>query len=46
LGPVMFGYIVDHLGGFEVAWLATGAVVAVGTLMIIFMFTERAGRDD
>tara|TARA_R110000787_G_scaffold211281_2_gene320988 strand:- start:30892 stop:32115 length:1224 start_codon:yes stop_codon:yes gene_type:complete len=45
LGPVMFGYIVDHWGGFEVAWLATGAVVAVGTLMIIFMFTERAGRD-
>ena len=45
LGPIMFGFAVDYLGGYGGAWLLTGGVVAVGTALLIFFFKERAGRD-
>ncbi len=41
LGPVMFGWMVDHGGGFGNAWIATGGVVLIGTLLLFFVFKER-----
>ena len=42
LGPIMFGWVVDHWGGYNSAWLVTSGVVALGTIMLVFMFKERA----
>lgn len=44
LGPVMFGAVADRFGGYGMAWLVTGAVVAAGTLILIFWFREGTGR--
>ncbi len=41
LGPIMFGWVVDHMGGYGSAWLVTAGIVAVGTLMLVYMFKER-----
>lgn len=40
-GPMLFGWCIDYFGGFGAAWWVSGAVVAGGTLMLIFMFKER-----
>ncbi len=42
LGPVMFGYMVDHGGGFASAWLVTAGTVLAGTLLLFFVFKERS----
>ena len=44
LGPVMFGWMVDNAGGYGAAWIATGAAVLVGTLMLFFLFKERVHK--
>lgn len=46
LGPVLFGWAVDHWGGYDVAWLVTAAAVAVGTVLLVTKFKERADRED
>lgn len=40
-GPIIFGWCIDYLGGFATAWWVAGAIVAGGTLMLVFMFKER-----
>lgn len=42
LGPIIFGWVVDHWGGYDEAWLVTAAVVALGTALLVFCFKERA----
>ena len=34
LAPVVFGYAVDHFGGFTSGWLVTAGCVAAGTVVI------------
>ncbi len=34
LAPIMFGYAVDHFGGFTSGWLVTAGCVAAGTVVI------------
>lgn len=34
LAPVVFGYAVDHFGGYTSAWLVTAALVAAGTAVL------------
>lgn len=41
LGPIFFGWIVDNWGGYDIAWIVTAGVIALGTLMLVFMFKER-----
>lgn len=40
-GPMVFGWCLDYFGNFGAAWWVIGAIVAAGTLMLIFMFKER-----
>lgn len=44
LGPVAFGAVADRFGGYGAAWLVTGGIVAVGTLILIFWFREGTER--
>ncbi|PIW27524.1 MAG: hypothetical protein COW30_10180 [Rhodospirillales bacterium CG15_BIG_FIL_POST_REV_8_21_14_020_66_15] len=37
LAPVVFGFAVDHLGGFRSAWLVTAACVAAGTVVLYIL---------
>lgn len=46
LGPVLFGWMVDHGGGYGAAWIATGGVVLLGTLLLFFVFKEKAHKGD
>lgn len=46
LGPMLFGWAVDHWGGYEAAWLVTAGVVAAGTLLLVTRFKEQADRED
>ena len=41
LGPILFGWIVDHWSGYDIAWIVTAGLVALGTLMLVFLFKER-----
>jgi len=41
LGPILFGWIVDHWGGYDIAWIMTAGLVALGTMMLVFFFKER-----
>jgi len=45
IGPVIFGFAVDHWGGYESAWLVTAALVAIGVAMLVFWFREGPPRD-
>ena len=40
LGPVMFGYAVDH-GGYAASWLLTAMLCGAGTWMLAVWFKER-----
>ena len=40
IGPPLFGYAMDYLGGYTAGWLLTGAVVVVGLLLLHFVFVE------
>jgi MFS transporter, ACS family, hexuronate transporter len=40
LGPVMFGWVVDHWGGFNAAWVVTAGVVLAGSMLLMFVFKE------
>ena len=39
-GPIIFGLIVDHAGGYTSAWTATGALVLAGAIIVVFGFKE------
>jgi len=39
-GPLIFGWVVDHSGGYDSAWLVTAGLVAVGVLMLSVWFRE------
>ncbi len=39
-GPIIFGLIVDHGGGYGAAWAVMGALVLAGALMVAFKFRE------
>ena len=41
LGPIFFGWIVDNWGGYDIAWMVTAGIVALGTLMLVALFKER-----
>ena len=38
LGPPMYGYIIDHLGGYSVAWTIT--VVSMFAAGILYLFAK------
>ena len=40
VGPIIFGLIVDHAGGYMAAWTATGALVLAGAILVAFGFKE------
>ncbi len=39
-GPLIFGWVVDHGGGYGPAWLVTAALVAAGVLILARWFRE------
>ena len=39
-GPIIFGLIVDHAGGYRAAWTATGILVLAGAMLVAFGFKE------
>ena len=41
LGPVVFGALVDLSMTYQLSWLVTALMVAIGTTMIAFWFRER-----
>ena len=43
IGPPLFGYAMGSLGSYAAGWIVTGAFVAVGLLLIRFVFVERQG---
>lgn len=43
VGPPLFGFAMDYLGGYAAGWLLTGGLVAGGFLLIRFVFVERRG---
>ncbi len=40
IGPPLFGFAIDYLGGYTAGWLLTGASVAVGLYLLRFVFVE------
>ena len=40
VGPIIFGLIVDNVGGYMAAWTATGALVLAGAMLVAFGFKE------
>lgn len=40
IGPPLFGYAMDYLGGYTAGWLLTGALVAVALYLLRFVFVE------
>ncbi len=45
LGPVIFGWVVDHWGGFNAAWVITAGVVLGGAMLLMFVFKEGGDPD-
>ena len=43
IGPPLFGVIVDATASFANAWLTTGIIVGIGTLIVGLWFRERHG---
>lgn len=43
IGPPLFGYSMDYLGGYTAGWLVTGTAVAVAVYMLRFIFVEALG---
>jgi len=41
IGPPLFGYALDHLGGYRAGWYLTGAIVLIGVALLNFVFRER-----
>jgi len=39
-GPIIFGLVVDHGGGYGVAWAVVGGLVLIGAMMVAFGFRE------
>ena len=39
-GPIIFGLIVDHAGGYRAAWTALGILVLAGAMLVAFGFKE------
>jgi len=44
IGPPLFGYAMDYLGGYTAGWILTAALVTVGLFLLHFVFIE--GRSD
>ncbi|MEK9671391.1 MAG: MFS transporter [Rhodospirillaceae bacterium] len=42
--PLMFGYAVDHWGGFDAGWLVTAGAVALGTAGMFILVRTGPGR--
>lgn len=42
IGPPLFGYALDHLGGYKAGWYLTGAIVLVGVGLLHFVFREQS----
>lgn len=42
LGPVMFGWAVDHAGGYAAGWILTGVLCGLGTWMLASWFKEKS----
>ena len=43
IGPPIFGYAMDYLGGYTAGWLLTGALVIVGLYLLKCVFVEKSG---
>lgn len=44
IGPILFGRIVDHWGGYNMAWGVTAGIVILGTIGLAFFFKEGSHR--
>lgn len=44
IGPPLFGYAMDYLGGYSAGWIVTGVLVIVGLLLLHYVFVE--GRSE
>ncbi len=40
VGPPLFGYSMDYLGGYSAGWLVTGASVLVAVYLVRYVFVE------
>ncbi len=40
IGPPLFGYAMDYLGGYTAGWLLTAVLVLVGIFLLRFVFVE------
>ena len=40
IGPPLFGYAMDYLGGYTAGWLLTGALVVAGLYLLRYVFVE------
>jgi len=40
IGPPLFGFALDYLGGYTAGWLITGALVALGLFLLHYVFVE------
>ena len=39
-GPLIFGWVVDNMGGYSSAWLVTAAIVLTGVILLALGFRE------
>ena len=44
IGPPLFGYMMDYLGGYAAGWLVTAAAVAIALYLIRYVFVESRNR--
>jgi len=44
IGPPLFGWAMDNLGGYTAGWLVTGGLVAVGLYLLRYVFVEGRSR--
>jgi predicted MFS family arabinose efflux permease len=46
IGPPIFGYAMDHLGGYNAGWIVTGVSVFGAVYLLRYVFVEGRGRVD
>ncbi len=44
VGPLIFGWLVDNGGGYDVAWLAMAGIFGLGVALLVFKFREGERR--
>ncbi len=44
IGPLIFGWLVDNGGGYDVAWLVIAAIFGLGVALLVFKFREGDAR--